>query len=108
MAGERSKVTTQIEKGWLFASDDVLEASYAYLNIFDKLCCPPEAREPLQVEAVISRIKSDPAIRKDLSEALAVIFRAMREDIRRDTSITDEWAKQHLQFYRWGALAGFK
>ncbi|MGH9904062.1 MAG: hypothetical protein ACRD8U_00600 [Pyrinomonadaceae bacterium] len=24
-AGERSKVTTQIEKGWLFASDDVLE-----------------------------------------------------------------------------------
>src|SRR5919197_654297 len=38
-ADERSNLLTEIEKGWLFASDDVLRASYNYLSEYDRLCC---------------------------------------------------------------------
>ena len=37
---DRSKLITEIEKGWLFASDDVLRAAYDYLSIYDRICCP--------------------------------------------------------------------
>ena len=34
---ERSKLITEIEKGWLFASDQVLYACYDLLEIYDDL-----------------------------------------------------------------------
>ncbi|MDQ2922652.1 MAG: hypothetical protein M3R52_13705 [Acidobacteriota bacterium] len=107
-AAERSKFTTEIERGWLFASDDVLLASYAYLNAFDRLMLSPEEAEVLPVERVIERIKSDSKVGMELSQCLAAIFLAMRQDIRPETAISADWAKQQLRFYKWGALAEFQ
>ena len=107
-AAQRSKITTEIEKGWLFASDEVLRASYEYLNIYDRLCCPPGQQHPVPVDEMTAKIRSDQNVKRELSESLARIFLAMRRDIRSDSTITTHWAEQNLKFYNWGAIAESK
>ena len=96
-SAERSKLISEIEKGWLFASDDVLRAFYKYLNIYDGYWTQDQ-RE------VLAKIRQDPKIREEFANSLAGIFLAMRRDIR-STEITGDWAKHHLKIYEWGIIA---
>jgi hypothetical protein len=102
---ERSKFITEIEKGWLFASDDVLRASYAYLSIYDKLRSPPDRTDGSTFGDVLGRVRSDSEVRHAFAQSLAAVFLAMRRDIRSETVISPDWAKQHFQIYLWGIIA---
>ncbi len=102
---ERSKLITEIEKGWLFASDDVLRASYDYLMIYNNLCCPDERTDVSSFNHVLTKVRSDLKVSQQMGRRLASIFLAMRQDIRADTTITDNWAKEHFQIYDWGVIA---
>jgi hypothetical protein len=50
-------------------------------------------------------LPTDERIRQQLGRSLAQIFLAMRQDIRTETAIKADWAKQHFQIYDWGAIA---
>ena len=102
---ERSKLISEVEKGWLFASDDVLRACYDYLTIYDNLSQPTRQDKTSDFENVLAQIQLNLALRQKMGKSLAAIFLAMRRDIRQDTKISDEWAKQHLQIYTWGIIA---
>ena len=101
---ERSKLITEIEKGWLFASDDVLRACYQLLEIFDALY-RDVAHEEYPSAALFKIVRSNPEIREKLAASLARIFFAMRADVRKDTSIKAAWAQAHFKIYDWGALS---
>jgi hypothetical protein len=103
---DRSDRITEIEKSWLFASDDVLEALYAYLDAYDELCRAALEGEVFDSEAVLDQVRREPATRQRMAELLARLFVEMRREVREDTEITDEWAKQHFQIYLWGILSG--
>ena len=102
---ERSKLITEVEKGWLFSSDEVLRASYDYLSIYDNLCHPAGQDNVSRFEDVLVKVRSDSKVRKEFARSLAAIFLAMRQDIRSDTAIKADWAKQHFQIYPWGIIA---
>ncbi len=102
---ERSKFISEIEKGWLFASDEVLYAVYNYLAIYDNLCCPNPQKGVLSVEEVLPKVRSDAKTRQELGESIAAIFLAMRKDVRSDTRVSPKWTRKHFQIYQWGVLA---
>jgi hypothetical protein len=102
---ERSKLITEIEKGWLFASDQVLRASYEYLKLYDDLCHHDGRKDTSILVGVLAKVRSDERVRQQLGRNLAQIFLAMRQDIRTETVIKADWAKQHFQIYDWGAIA---
>ena len=93
---ERSKLISEIEKGWLFASDDVLHAFYKYLNIYDRYWTQFQGE-------VLAKVREDPTIRQEFANGVAGIFLAMRRDIR-STEIKDDWAKRNLKIYEWGII----
>lgn len=101
---ERSKLITEIEKGWLFASDPVLYACYDLLEIYDDLY-REVASEESPSEALLNKVRSNQEIRRRVAHGLANIFRAMRADVRGDTKIKAAWAKAHFKIYDWGALS---
>ena len=100
-----SRFISEIEKGWLFASDDVLRASYDYLRMYDRLSSPPAPTDGSTFENVLGKVRSDSNVRHAFEQSLAAVFLAMRRDIRSDTAITKDWAKQHFQIYIWGIIA---
>jgi hypothetical protein len=102
---ERSKLITEIEKGWLFASDQVLDACYEFLKIYDRLCHEKSPGESATSVEIIARVRSDQKLRDEIAQSLAKIFLTMRLDVRRDTKIDSDWAQQHFQIYDWGAIA---
>jgi hypothetical protein len=102
---DRSKFITEIEKGWLFASDQVLRASYDYLRIYDDLCHHDGRRDDSTFVDVLTKVRSDEKVRQELGRSLGKIFLAMRRDIRHETVLTADWARQHFQIYDWGAIA---
>jgi hypothetical protein len=91
----RSKFLSEIEKRWLFASDDVLRASYAYLSLYDDV--------EQTGEHLLEKARTDDATRKQLENAFARIFLAMRRDVRR-TKIDSAWANAHVELYPWGII----
>lgn len=101
---ERSKLITEIEKGWLFASDEVLNACYDLLEIFDGLY-GEVANEDSPATALRNKVREQKEIRRRLAHSLAKVFWAMRIDVRRDTRIRVAWAKAHFKIYDWGALS---
>lgn len=104
---ESSKFITEIEKGWLFASDEVLLASYDYLSIYDKLSSPATPTDGLTFENVLGKVRSDSKVRHAFEQSLAAVFLAMRREIRPDTVITKDWARQHFKIYLWGIIARY-
>jgi hypothetical protein len=102
---ERSKLITEIEKGWLFASDEVLYACYKFLGIYHNLCCPNPQTGVLTVEEVLAKVRSDVKTRQELAKSISAIFLAMRRDVRSDTKISASWAKQNFQIYPWGVIS---
>jgi hypothetical protein len=101
---ERSKLITEIEKGWLFASDQVLDACYDLLAIYDDLY-REVANEESPSEALLNKVRANQEIRRRVAHSLAKIFWAMRADVRGDTKIKAAWAKAHFKIYDWGALS---
>lgn len=101
---ERSKLITEIEKGWLFASDGVLHASYHLLEIYDDLY-REVANEESPSEALLNKVRANQEIRRRVAHSLAKVFWAMRADVRGDTKIKAAWAKAHFKIYDWGALS---
>ena len=101
---ERSKLITEIEKGWLFASDEVLHACYDLLDVFDRMY-KQVADEHSPSNALFSMVRENQETRNRLAHCLAKIFLAMRADVRRDTKIKAAWARANLKIYDWGALA---
>jgi len=101
---ERSKLITEIEKGWLFSSDDVLHACYELLEIYDDLY-REVANAESPSEALLNKVRASQETRLRVAHSLAKVFRAMRADVRRDTKIKERWAKAHFKIYDWGALS---
>lgn len=104
-ADDRSRLMTEIETGWLFASDEVLDASYDYLAEYDKVCRSAMEDGGLNSQTVLAKVRSDPVVRQELRERLADVFAQMRRDIGRKTIVTDDWARKHFDIYCWGILS---
>lgn len=102
---ERSRLLTEIEKSWLFASDRVLDASYHYLIAYDRLCRSVIKDNVVNGDEILARLRSDRELREGLRDRLAAVFTQMRSDIRPDTEITEDWARQRFDLYCWGILA---
>ena len=100
---ERSKQLSEIEEGWLFASDDVLEASYNYLELYDHYYTESEGN-------VVGKIIKDSNVKKEFEQSLANIFFAMRRDLKgiRSTIINKEWTETHTKIYDWGIIEDFE
>jgi hypothetical protein len=95
-AEDRRKIIAEIEKGWLFASDDVLAALFKYMESYD--------RHWMQAGGDIQQlIRDDEAARQNIETAMAVIFLAMRQDLR-STRISENLAKDYMHFYQCGML----
>jgi hypothetical protein len=102
----RSALMTEIEKGWLFASDDVLNACYEYLTGYDAVAraCTSEDGV-LKPKAVVTKLRTDREIRQDLGEKLSTIFHAMRRDLRADSDFKELTVANNFQIYSWGILS---
>jgi hypothetical protein len=93
---DRSVFVSEIEKGWLFASDDVLQACYRCLETYDEL-----AEKGLNA---VEQIRNDPDLQKAFQKNTADMFLAMRKDLR-STRITEDWARRNLRIYTWGIIS---
>jgi len=102
---QRSQLISEVEKGWLFASDKVLKATYEYLDIYNELCCSHTEEGTLKYWNVLTTLRRDRSVRKRIGESLAMIFLAMRRDIKANTKIHSQWAKEHLKIYDWGIIS---
>jgi hypothetical protein len=93
---DRRKILAEIEKGWLFASDDVLAALFKYMETYDY--------HWMQAKGDVQRlIRDDETARQNIETAMAVIFLAMRQDLR-STKISETLAKDYMHFYKCGML----
>lgn len=102
----RSELMTEIEKGWLFASDDVLNACYVYLAAYDALCQSAMSEDgSLEPMAVVKKLRMEAQTRHDLGEKLSVIFHAMRRDLRGDSQFERLTEASNFQIYSWGVLS---
>ncbi len=103
----RSHLLTEIETGWLFASDGVLNASYQYLAAYDRVCSSEMGEETLNCNSASTKIKFDDATREELQNRLADVFAEMRLDLKRKrkTTITGDWARQNVKIYSWGIIS---
>lgn len=97
---ERSKLVAELERSWLFASDEVLTACYTYMDVYNQLTLAHEGRLP-------EVLRSDQETRRKVSEKLAEVFWAMRRELKK-TDIAKSWANEHIQIYQWGIIAGGK
>ncbi len=93
---ERSRLITEIEKCWLFASDEVLAACYGYLDAYDR--CWNE--KPGNMADWMQQA----AVREEFGALISNIFLAMRNDLRK-TGISRQWAEENLRLYSWGIMA---
>ncbi len=103
-AEDRSRLISEIETSWLFASDEVLRACYGYLEAYDEVCRSATRGDALDWTAVLGKVRH-PDTRQMLRGRLAEVFVQMRRDIRRGTEINDDWAQEHFDIYCWGIIA---
>ena len=102
----RSALMTEIEKGWLFASDDVLNACYEYLAAYDALCEQCMTSDgTLAPAAVVTMLRKDPETRRALGKKLSDVFHAMRRDLRPDSEFEALSEASNFQIYSWGVLS---
>ncbi|WP_143467661.1 hypothetical protein [Leptolyngbya ohadii] len=94
---DRRRILAEIEKGWLFASDEVLAALFKYMDTYDRHWTT--AKGDIQ-----TLIREDETVRRDVEQGMADIFLAMRRDLR-DTKLSDALAKTYMQFYNCGMLS---
>ena len=102
---ERSRLISEVEKGWLFASDEVLQAAYSYLEIYDEICYSHTEAGHLEYKDVLDTLRENKEVRQRIGHPLAKIFLAMRQDIRSDSKISEEWALQNFEIYEWGIIS---
>lgn len=93
---DRRRILAEIEKGWLFASDEVLAALFQYMQSYDNFW--------IEAEGDIQRlIQENEKARQKIETGLANIFLAMRRDLR-STNISETLAKDYMHFYKCGML----
>jgi hypothetical protein len=93
---DRRRILADIEKGWLFASDEVLAALFRYMDCYDRYWVSSDGK-------VQQLIQQDVGARQDIERAMSEIFLAMRRDLRA-TQISEDLAKQYMHFYQCGML----
>lgn len=93
---DRRRILADIEKGWLFASDEVLAALFKYMDCYDRYWVSSNGK-------VQQLIQQDADARQDIERAMSEIFLAMRRDLR-TTKISEDLAKQYMHFYQCGML----
>lgn len=93
---DRRRILADIEKGWLFASDDVLSALFQYMDIFDTHWARSNGE-------MLRLIKEDETARSAIETGMSKIFLAMRRDLR-STQISEALAQKYMHFYRCGML----
>ncbi len=93
---EASAVMSDIEKSWLFASDDVLRFCYQIIKVYGRAA---KEGDPTQ------GIMQNPVARKDFADGIARLFVAMRKDLvyRQSSKIDEPWALEVIEIYEWGA-----
>lgn len=96
---ERRNVLADIEKAWLFASDEALDAIFEYMKCYDRWWT--EAKGD-----VLPLIKNNPQAREEIEQGLATIFLAMRRDLR-STNVSNNVSQNYMQFYNCGLLNPF-
>ncbi len=93
---DRRRILADIEKGWLFASDEVLAALFKYMECYDRYWVKTDGE-------VQRAIQEDLSVRQEIEHAMADIFLAMRRDLRA-TKISEDLAKEYMHFYQCGML----
>ncbi len=94
---DKSELVSKIEKGWLFSSDEVLKACYAFLNLFDTLAT--------KYGDVGKALRENDNAKIEVESRIAQIFFHMRKDLRgRGTRLSVEWAEKNVVIFKWGAL----
>ncbi len=103
---ERSRLLTQIEASWLFASDRVLLAIYAYLAAYDTVWMSVEGEDGCpDWDAVFAEIGAGGKSQEQLRARLADVFMKMRLDMKKDhTELPESWADEKVKLYPWGVL----
>lgn len=96
---ERRTVLADIEKAWLFASDEALDAIFDYMKCYDRWWT--EAKGD-----ILTLIKNNQQARQEIEQGLASIFLAMRRDLR-STNVSNNVSKNYMQFYNCGLLNPF-
>ncbi len=94
---DRRRILADIEKGWLFASDQVLAALFTYMDIYDRHWVSAGGE-------IQTLIQTDEKVRRDIESAMADIFLAMRRDLR-STQVSESLARDYMHFYQCGMLA---
>ncbi|MBD1852014.1 hypothetical protein [Leptolyngbya sp. FACHB-711] len=94
---DRRRILAEIEKGWLFASDEVLAALFKYMETYDRHWTTASGD-------IQKLIREDETVRRDIEQGMAEIFLAMRRDLR-DTRLSDAMAKNYMHFYNCGMLS---
>lgn len=94
----QSQLISEVEKSWLFASDNVLDSLYKYMSLYDRHFKDGK-------DDVLEKIKKNPQVRKEFEESIAEVFMSMRKDIEGIHSKKDiKWAKSHVKIYDWGIV----
>jgi hypothetical protein len=96
----RSEILSEIEKSWLFASDEVLKAIYDYMKMYDTYFAKSQGD-------ILTEIRQNAASRDEIATSISRIFLAMRRDIKRirPTLIDEDWIKNYVRVYEWGIIA---
>ena len=96
-AMDKSQLVSKIEKCWLFSSDEVLQACYEFLELYNSIAIShPDSGTALRKNEITKR---------KFEVNISQIFFHMRNDLRgRTTKVDSEWAKRRIVIYEWGAL----
>ncbi len=85
----RSVLLSDFERSWLYAPDKVVKACYEFLNFYDEICKSRNTEEYKKRrgyvcvrDVMLSDKEEDIRDRKRMEEIIAIIFWAMRRDMK--------------------------
>ena len=100
----RSESLSQAELSWLFASDEVLTAVYAYLNTCDEMYCRIDSGTAGDAKTLASLIRSSAGDRRRIEQQIGQIFLGMRKDLGVKETEASRKAQEQLRLYKWGII----
>ncbi len=96
---EYANTLIEIEKSWLYASDDVLEKCYVILKVHKEISTH-EAGPSLDA------LRSSPEAKEEYNQALRSLFSAMRKDLGfGDNKNIRKWPTDEVELFPAGLLA---
>ena len=89
----------EIEKSWLYASDEVLKNCYLILDLHKDICLD-------KTGLPINGLKTNPDLLDDFNKALGVLFASMRHDLKLGKKKNeDQWPQEKVELFPAGILA---